>query len=103
MDSPLLLPKTVYPPCHLCGLLPVLEVGTVGDGRHRLPLQSKPMLGSNYLRLRIWRICWILVMNVGSNLVYICLGAYHPVDGKIQAILLVDFPQGDAIPSPALA
>jgi hypothetical protein len=61
------------------------------------------MLGSNYPRLRIWRICWIPVMNVGSNLVYICLGAYHPVDGKIHKILPLDFLQGDAISSPVLA
>ena len=38
-----------------------------------------------------------MVMNVGSNLVYVCLGAYHPVDGKINKILPMDFPERDAM------
>ena len=42
-------------------------------------------------------------MNVGSNLVYVCLGAYHPVDGKINEILPMDFPERDAIACRALA
>ena len=80
-----------------------LKVCTVGGGRCSLPLQPKPMLGSYYLRLRIGRICWVLVVNIGTYLINVCPGAYHPVDGKINEILPMDFPERDAIACRALA
>ena len=80
-----------------------LEVGTVGGGRCRLPLQSKPMLGSNYLRLRIGGVSRVSIVYICSHFIDVRLWAYHPVDGKINKVLPMDFPDRDAIACRALA
>ena len=74
------------------------KIGTVGGCRANLPMQPEPNLGTTDLGTRIpRRIDGVHVVHICTYLTGIGLRTNHPINRKIDEILPVDLPLGDAV------